>query len=104
MEVFADSALVAVESAREVADGLDFVSATFEVADEVEAALGEDVAAVLSTENENVRVALGVQVGGELVLPQNSLGDAASGPLPVSASGRDIPLPTTSTAIGLAVS
>jgi hypothetical protein len=76
-EVLADRALVAVETAREVADRLDLVPAAFEVSDELEPTLGEDVAAVLPTEYEDVRIALCVEVAGELFLPQNSLWDAA---------------------------
>jgi hypothetical protein len=75
-EVLADRTLVAVETAREVADRLDLVPAAFEIFDEIEPTLGEDVAAVLQTEYEDVRVALCVEVAGELFLPQNSLRDA----------------------------
>lgn len=75
-KILADCALVSIELASEVTNRFDVLTVLIEVLDDGKAAVGEDVAPVLPAQDEDIRVSSGIEIGCELVLLENSLGDA----------------------------
>lgn len=75
-KILADRAFIAVELAREVANRFDAFAVLIEVLDEGKTALGEDITSILSTQDEDVRVSPGIEVGGERILLEYSFSDA----------------------------
>jgi hypothetical protein len=75
VQILADRAFISVKRASESAHRSNILAVLIEVVDEFPAAVSEDITSVLPTNDQDVRVPLGVEGSTELVLLEKPLTD-----------------------------